>query len=1175
MSFRIPCRVQMLTIVKLIAFSFALWIPQILSGQAFTGSISGVVTDPTGAATAEVAITVTDVNRNVEFRGSTNQQGFYSISLLPPGTYRVRAEKEGFRQYVLDTLPISAQQKANVDIAMQVGNVSESVEVTAEAQLMQTTSSELGTVTSNQQIANLPLNGRNVQSLVLLTPGVTGMSSNGGPTETYESQGRFVVNGGRDSSSAIQLDGVSVDMPSYIAGMNFYSAVPSSEGIQEFRIQTNAFTAEYGRTGGGVVTMVTKSGTNQVHGSVYEFLRNSALDSNSFFNNARNIPLGSFKRNEFGGTLGGPVVIPKIFNGKDRSFFFVEYQGRRQSSGRTNVATVPTALERIGDFSQTCNAAGQVVQIFNPFSTRPDPANPGKYLRDPFMCDGAGNPLAAGANGIQLAGTPCNKIPQNLLSQVALNAQNYYPEANRTGLPFTNQNNYTENGAAKDVADRGAFKYDQVLTDKQRLFVRYVVLNWTNSNPQMWGAGNPGCPDPYCVSFYQRQQNATFNYTNTLSSTTVLNLSYGFARGILDRGSDYRGFKPSSLGLPSSIEQGEYTLFPQFGISNMSVPGVQAHWNFRTANMVHTVQGNITKIAGKHTLKFGAETRAFLVNQMQATYIPDFQFSTAGTQGPDPRVASTGTGIGYASFLLGVGSSGSLSTGIRPSDASNYVGLFFQDDYKLSRKLTVNLGLRWDIEGGTRERYGRLATFNPNVTSPLGQEVGMNLRGGYEFPDSVHPYQWKNFGPRVGFAYQASEKTVLRAGYGLFFGIPPYSGVFGGPMYSASTQWVNSVDGVTPYRTLDNPYPDGYNQAEGSANGLLAAMSTGVNSPVPSTMTAPYNQQWNFSLQYTPVRDLLLEAAYAGNKGTHLPLSWQMNQLDPSLISPAMLQTVDNPFYGIIPKGTLGQPTVQQGQLLRHPQYDSVTFASMSAGNSNYHSLQLKVEKRFFRGANAMLAYTWSKLIDDGGTNAWMSAGSFRNNYCRRCERGLSAYDQPHRLVANFTYELPFGRGKAVGANWNRAVNALLGQWQVNGILTYNTSRPLVFNVIQNTSNSFGGGQHPDTTGVNAALSGSERTIAKWFDTSQFSLPSPYTFGNLGRSTNLRADAFKNIDFSIFKSFRITERMDIQFRAESFNLLNQVVFAAPNTTVGSATFGQVTSQDNAPRQIQFGLKILF
>jgi TonB dependent receptor len=981
-----------------------------------------------------------------------------------------------------------------------------------------------------------------VQSLVLLTPGVTGMSSNGGPSESYESQGRFIVNGGRDSSSAIQLDGVSVDMPSYIPGMNFYSAVPSSEGVQEFRIQTNAFSAEYGRTGGGIVTMVTKSGTNQLHGSIYEFLRNSALDANSFFNNARGVPLGSFKRNEFGATLGGPVILPKLFNGRDRSFFFVEYQGRRQSAGTTNVATVPTALERMGDFSQTRNANGQVIQIFNPFSTREDIANPGNFLRDPFMCDWAGNPLPAGTDGRQPTGMSCNKIPQNLLSRVALNTQQYYPQPNRPGLPFTNQQNYVENGANRDAADRWTIKFDQVLTDKQRIFARYVILNWTNSAPQMWGAGNPGCPDPYCVSFDQRQQNAVIDYTNTLTNSLVLNLSYGFARGILDRGSDHQGFRPSSLGLPVSMERGEYTLFPQFGITNMSVPGVQAHWNFRTANVVHTIQGNLTKTIGKHTLKFGAETRAFLVNQMQATYIPAFGFSTAGTQGPDPRVASTVSGIAYASYLLGVGSGGYLSTGIRPADASNYVGAFFQDDYKLSRKLTVNVGVRWDIEGGTRERYGRTAVFNPYIASPLSQRVGMNLRGGYEFPDSIHPFVWKNFGPRVGLAYQLSERTVLRSGYGIFFGVPVYSGVFTGPMYNATTPWITSIDGVTPYRTLDNPYPDGYTEPEGAQNGLLAAIYSGVNSPVPSTMKAPYNQQWNLSIQHTPIRDLLVEAAYAGNKGTHLPLSWQMNQLDPALVSPDALQTVSNPFYGIIPIGTLGQPAIQKGQLLRpYPQYDSVIFASTSSGNSNYR----------------------------------IGAGEYRNYYCRRCERGLSAYDQPHRLVANFTYELPFGRGKSLGANWNRALAAILGQWQVNGIITYNSSRPLVFGVIQNTSNSFGGGQHPDTTGVSAQLNGSERTLERWFDTSQFSLPAPYKFGNLGRTTNLRADAFKNINFSIFKSFRLREGLEIQFRAESFNLLNQVVFAAPNTQVGSPTFGRVTGQDNGPRQLQFALKVLF
>jgi hypothetical protein len=1141
-----------------VLLAFHLTLPAFVSGQAFTGSLSGLVTDPSGAPIPQVAITVTDVNRNVNISSTTNQDGFYSVSPLPPGTYRVRAEKEGFRQYVLDTLNLSAQQKAGIDIALQVGAVSESVEVTAEAQLLQTNSSELSTVTDNRQIANLPLNGRNVQSLVLLTPGVTGMTANGGTGESFESQGRFVVNGGRDSTTAIQLDGVSVDMPSYIPGTNFYSAVPSAEGIQEFRVQTNAFSAEYGRTGGGIVTMVTKSGTNAVHGSVYEFFRNSVLDANSFFNNARNVQRGSFKRNEFGATMGAPIVIPKLYDGRNRSFIFLEYQGRQQSSSATNVATLPTELERMGDFSNTRNAAGQVITNYNPFSTREDPNRPGQFIRDPF---------------------PGNRIPQNLLNPVALAAQKYFPSANRGGLPFTNQQNYVELGALKDSLNRGTMKFDHVINDRQRFFVRYTILNWNNAQPQMWGAGNPGCPEPYCVAFYQRQQNGALDYTNALTPTTILNISYGFARGILDRGSTHAGFRPSSLGLPASIEEGaDNLLFPQFTGTTTTLPGVQTHWNFRTANMVHSVQGNITKIAGKHTFKFGVDTRAFLINQAQGTYAPIFQFSPAQTQGPDPRVAATSSGFDYASFLLGVGSSGSLTKGIRPAVASNYTGLFLQDDFKVNRKLTVNLGVRWDIEGGTRERYGRLSVFNPEVRSPLSDRTGLNLRGGYEFPESVHPTVWGNIAPRVGFAYQISSNTVIRAGYGMFYGVPPFSGVFAGPMYTAQTQWVTATgNGVTPFATLSNPYPNGYNQYEGSQNGLLAAAASSVGAPVISEMKVPYNQQWNFSIQQTIFENTLLDVAYAGNKGTHLPLSWQQNQLDPSLISPAASNTlVPNPFFGIIPTGALAQERIAAGQLQRpFPQYDSVSYTSTASGNSNYHSLQVKVQQRLARGANAMLAYTFSKTIDDGGSNSWQSAGNFRNVYCRACERGLSIYDMPHRIVANFTYELPFGRGKAIGANWNGFVDTILGGWQTNGILTYNSARPLVFEVITNTSNSFGGGQHPNTTGVFAGLPSSERTIARWFDTSQFSLPAPYTFGNLGRTSNLRGDAFKNIDFSVFKNFRILEGLDLQFRAESFNLLNQVVLGAPNTTVGSATFGQVTGGGNSPRQIQFGLKILF
>jgi hypothetical protein len=1147
--------------------SLLLLVPSFLFAQDFTGSISGLVTDPTGAAVPGVPVVVTDLRRNVPSRSITNDQGFYLVTQLPPGNYSVTVEKEGFRKFVLESMPLSTQQKAAVNITLEVGAVTESVQVSASAQLVETNSSTLGMVTENKRIVDLPLNGRNIHSLVLLTPGVMGISATGGIGESYESAGRYVVNGGRESSTAVQLDGVPVDLGSYIPGFTNYSAVPSVEGVQEFRIQTNAYSAEYGRSGGGLVTMVTKSGTNEPHGTLYEFLRNSVLDSNNYFANAAGRRLGSFKRNEFGANIGGPIYLPKLYDGRNRSFFFTAYEGRRLRSAATIIHSLPSDLEKAGDFSQTLNAAGQVRSIYNPFSTRPDPARAGQFIRDPL---------------------PGNRIPAAMFDPVAANAQKFYPQPNAAGLPNTRQQNFVILSVNQDANNRGTLKADHLFNERQRMFFRYTILNWQQIQPEPWQpAPNPGCPDPYCWNFHQRQQNAALDYTHTLSASSVLNLRYGFGRGILDRASRYLNFRPSSLGLPSYVERGaDYTVFPQFGVEEMTPVGLQHHWNFRNSSNLHEASASLTRVSGRHTLKFGGETRYNFINHMQATYQLILNFGRAGTQGPDPRVPTATGGVGYASFLLGVGTGGNIVHGIRPAMSNHYYGVYVQDDYKLSRKLTVNVGLRWDIETAGTERYDRLSAFDPTVRSPLSDPVNRELRGGYLFPNkgldgrNLRGIEWGKLNPRIGFAYELTPRTVVRSGYGIFFGQPAYLAVTPGPMFNASTPWVNSLDGVTPYRLLRDPFPEGINFPEGSRNGLLAAIASGVgNSPYPPTMRTMYNQQWNLSLQRELAPNLVVEADYAGNKGTRLPMTagWQLNQLPPELLRPEndLLTLVPNPFFGIIPSGSVGQRTVQRGQLLRpFPQYTGVGLSRPGWGNSNYHAWQLRLERRFSGGASATVGYTFSKLISDGGDDVWVSAG-FRNFYCRACDRSLSVYDQRHRLVSSFNYELPFGRGKRLGSGWNKALDAMLGQWQINGIATIGSALPLQFGVVQNTSFSFGGGQRPDATGQSADL-GEGRSLARWFDTSQFRLPAAYTFGTMGRThPQLRPDRFENLDFSVFKNFRIRERATVQLRGEAFNSFNHVLFGAPNATVGSLTFGQVTSQANGPRQIQFALKVLY
>ena len=1138
-------------------------IPSGIFAQTSAGSISGLVTDTSGAVVPGVALEVTDIDRNVSVETSTNEAGFYVVTPLPPGRYRIVAVSEGFRRYILEPFPIVTQQKAGLDIELELGEVTESITVAGTAQLIEATNSTLSGVVQNREITDLPLNGRNIYSLAVLTPGVfTRNPARGKFREGFHSIGIFQVNGGRDSSNMIMMDGVPVTMNSNTNNMNANSALPTIEGIEEFRIQTNSFSAEYGRSGGGVLTMTTKSGTNELHGTAFDFLRNNKMDSNNWFANRRGTDLGTFQRNEFGFSVGGPIV-------KNRTFFFEAFEGRRQRTQWIRNMTLPTALQRAGDFSETLNSKGVVRTIYDPFSTQPDPSRPGAFLRDPFQG---------------------NKVPAAMMDPVAVTTATYYgAEPNSPGQPFTGINNFQFAGGRPNNSNRNVAKIDHQISQSQRIFARHTLLDVVSSQPAAWEG--PGCPDVMCFTNNEALNNGAFGYSNTLTPTSLLSLRYGFARSILDRGSWYQGFSPSELGLPKHLENGaDLLVFPEFNIEEMTAPGLRHHWNFRSANMSHTLNATYSKVVGSHSIKAGGEWRVNLINHMQASWQMYYQFTRGMTQGPDPRKVSANAGFGYASFLLGTGANGRINNRIRPAFSSKSFGGYIQDDWKVSRKLTLNLGVRWDAETGLTERYDRFSVFDPDVRSPLSDASGLDLRGGWRFPGqdlesgrNLRNPEWNNFGPRLGLAYQAFSGTVIRIGYGMFFAMAPWgANYYPTSPFATTTPWLASLDGVNPHNLLSDPMPDGVILPPGAGGGLTAGNGLNGNGPVPSVMRTPYNQQWNFTIAQQFGPRAALEVAYAGNKGTHVPFrhGWQMDQLHPQHINPesGILDLVDNPLHGVVPSGVLSRPQVQRGQLLTpYAQFPSVVHSAPGWGNTSYHSLQAKFTKRFEGGGNAVVAYTFSKLISDGSDNAWTSA-LWRNYYCRRCERSLSPYDQRNRLIASYTYELPFGRGKRFGSGWNGALNTVLGQWQINGIGTMNSGLPLRFSVPGNTSHSFGGRQAADSTGVDGRMEHTnfDPTEQLWFDTDQFTIPAPYTFGNLGRvHPTIRSDFVESLDFSIFKNFKIGERVTTQFRAEWFNAFNHPIFNNPGTRVGSGGFGRVSSQANLPRQTQLALKIIF
>ena len=1133
-----------------------------VSAQTSKALVSGIVTDGTGSAVVGAKITITDVQRNQEYKAETNSSGVYRVIELTPSVYRVSAEAPGFRQYVMESLPLATQQNATVNIKLDVGAVSEKVTVTATGPLLEASSAALSAVVENRKIIELPLNNRNIYSLLTLVPGITPSTPNNAESDFFTSTIRFSINGGKESVNDIQLDGVSAMVQSDIQGIYGASAIPSVEGIQEFRVQTNSYTAEYGRSGGGQVTMITKSGTNEFHGSAFEFLRNSAMDSKNFFTNRNNLPKASLQQHQYGASIGGRVV-------KDKTFFFVLYEKKLTKSGSLGTFTVPTAAQLGGDFSNTRNANGAVRPIFDPFTTRPNPDSPGNFLRTPF----AGN-----------------RIPVAMMAPIALNVVKLYPAANGPGTNvFTAQNNLAIQKVPQSPTDRVDFKVDHNFKSNRRMFVRYNRFKQATAAADFWDNGAA----PSDGIMYWGSHNAAADYTETIGANTIINIRGGLGLFTAWRPAFSYGYDVTKLGFPQSLQ--DVTLktgaprIPRFDIQDYNSVGPNNGSTYTSDNVAYSLVGNVTRISGKHSMKVGADVRMFTLGFAQFGSSPgNFSFTRQMTQGPDPRVA--GNGDGLASFLLGTGTSGASTHRIKPSDMSRYYAFYAQDDYKFNSKLTFNVGLRYELEGSNMERYDQQTLMDPFAKNPLSDKTGLDLRGVYLFSGDnqtagrrgIRGIEHK-FNPRLGIAYQINPKTVIRTGYGIFYGVPKFAATdrYTGAPYASTTPWNATLDGINPTNLLRNPYPQGYVLPVGRAQGALSGVGFGLNSAWASEMKTPYNQQWNFNLQRHLTANMMIEFSYAGNKGTHNEIvQGDMGQLRPEQLTPAnnLLTLVPNPFFGLIdPASPLGAATVQRGRLLRgqYAAFTSVGPGNPAWGNSIYHSFQTRFEHRFGGGASMGAAYTWSKSISDSSDGIWNDGqGTLRNWYCRSCERSLTSYDVPHRLVVNFNYEMPFGKGHKYGANMHWLANAVLGGWQTNGVFTINSGMPLIFSQTTNNSFSFGGSQRPDAVGGDARIS--VRSIDKWFDTTQFRVAPNYTFGNLSRThSNLRNDFTRGLNFSMFKNTRVRERLNVQFRAEAFNLSNTPVFGSPNTNVESGAFGTVTGQSNGPRTIQLGLKLLF
>jgi len=1116
-----------------------------LSSQSITGNITGTITDSSGAAIPGAKVAVVNTETGIRVDVETDSGGSYTAALLPRGTYSLDASATGFKRSQRAGMLVQIQQTIRVDIQLTVGEMSESVMVNADAVTLDTESATLAKIVDNRSIVNLPLNTRNVYALVFLTPGVTGSVGN-----SYGEM-RYSVNGARARTMDTLIDGVTAAHPT-VNGFAGISVFPSVDAIEEFKLMGANYPAEFGRSLGSVLNVVFKSGTNQFHGTAYEFLRNSKLDSNNFFDNARGRQLSSFKRSQFGGVFHGPVV-------KNKTFFMVSMEGLRERSAAVGMFTVPTDLERRGDFSQTRVANGTLIQIFDPVTTRANPSGSG-FIRDAF----AGN-----------------VIPPSRFDPVAQNVLKFYPAPNTPATGVTNQNNYANSVSRPLNMTMSDYRLDQVISTRQRIFGRYSTRLNENAAPAYFPKDQQIAEGRIVQE--DHVHGGVVDYTYTLSPTMILNTRGGVARTLYVFANQGLGFAPSALGLPKAFDTAvDFLMFPGFSPSG-GYRGLGGGDHRRNGFISYTSATSLSKIMGAHNLKIGTDIRLMRVNTNEARSAGSFSFGAGSTQGPNPQVASPTAGNGLASMILGVGSGGTIqNTYKNVATQSWYLAGYVQDDWRISRKLTVNLGLRWDVDLPRTERYDRTNIFDTNIPSPAASALP-GLKGGLVFmnvngqPRTQFDKDLNNWAPRFGLSWQPESKTVIRLGYAMVYGPSQQAaaGTIGTMGFRADNSWVTSLDGgLTPASYLRNPFPNGYTSPIGSRQGLLTQFGDRIEAATRDAV-APYTQQFNVNVQRELPFGSTLEVAYVRTRGFYLHRNDEgglsLNQLDPQYMAlgPRLNEQVDNPFLGKFSGGILSAARVTRAQLLRpFPQFTDIIPIYSVGARSWYDSMQVTLNKRFSHGLQANLAYTWSKNLDEGM--------SHQNSYDIRAQRAVADIDVAHRLTIAYVYEMPFGRGRQFGTNWSKTLDLIAGKWQVNGITTLSSGTPLGISA-SNTANIFGMVTRPNNNGKSAKKDGPvDQRLDAYFDKSVFSQPLPFTFGNLSpRLPDVRNDRIYNFDISLFKDFVVTEKMRLQLRGEALNAFNTPRFGGPNTSVTSAAFGVITGMGNSPRQIQMGLKLIF
>lgn len=1145
--------VRVLCSISLFVFAHGVW--------AQSSMVSGHVMDISGTPIQNAAVDVISAATNIKQTARTNGDGYFLFPPLAPGSYVVHAFSASFAPYAMNDLTLEVGTPRSIEIRLQAAGTVQSVDVTAAAPELVVDHPDRGNVIESRFVQNTPLNVRNPLQLVNFAQGVTPYNSQSGNNEQSQAYtNTFRINGGKLATTESLLDGAS-NTTTY--DYNAAAAIPQVDSIQEFKVLTTAYAPEWGRTSGGIVTFATKSGTNQLHGSVFEYLRNSLLDANGYNANAAGTPKKHFQRNQFGYALGGPIVLPHLYNGHDRTFFFSTYEGLRQSQAGSYLGTVPTALERTGDFSKTLDTNGNLIVIYDPRTTRLDPAAPAgiiRYIRDPF----AGN-----------------VIPKEYLDNTGLNILSKYPLPNRAGQGASSTNNFFSNANTGSSQNNVNLRVDHRINDRHSLFGRFNWFQRNNLYPDPFGNGFSNSPGNQRLPGY----NTMIDHTWMLNSRMVFEHHILYSHQESNRVPQSLGFDPTTLGLNGNVTAGlTSTTFPTVTATRLSSMGASGGlekdygttWQYAAA---------MTHLIGRHSLKYGFDYRYFSVGLDIAQLVT---VTAAGnyTGGPNPQAALGASGSGAADLLLGAAT---VSSGYAPAFVAShpYFAFYGQDEFHVTPRLTLTYGLRYNLELPDQEAKNQYVFLDLTSQSPLNSQVSSlgTLTGGPGFVGAngagrrLQKTQQLNFDPRFGFAYRVNEHTVVRGGFGIFHA-PPVDLANSSQGYAAvTTSNPTLADGVTPRFNLSNPFPSGLNQPTGDTLGLNTFAGQNISGSERQQQIS-YSEQWSLDIQRQLPRDFVITAGYVGNNGLHLYQPVNYNQLSDSnlALGSNLLATVANPFYGVItdPTSPLSARTVQRGQLLRpHPQFLNMT-ATSGVGSSTYHAFQLSVERRFSQGLALLAAYTFSKMFDNVGD--YFTTAQFQNNNCPSCDRSISSQDLTHVVRISGQYELPFGHGKPFARDG--VLSQIVGGFTVGSFYTYDSGLPITLS-SPNFCNCFGGGtsMRPMVTGQSTAVTGGRqiRNGGLYFNPAAFTATAPYQFGNAPRYlSDVRAPGTNNFDMLASRRFQLRERTSLDFRVEFFNAFNRVQFAGPNTSIASSSFGQIfLTQVNTARQIQASLRLSF